>query len=434
MIQEVLHNMVSTVVERLSSCKVQFQISMPAEQVDTIRKSQEKLVQRQAQIQGFRKGHAPMHLVKNMYAGTIEKNTLDEAMQQAFEESLRESEIDPVGYPVIKKFDFDDQKNLTMDLEIETYPEIELKNYKNLKLDKTVYSIGKEDVEENIDYIRKQKAIISAVSEPAKKGDYVTFSVQEIDESGMPLVGKKYDDMRIQLGEEQFDADLEAQISGVKAGEERVLEKRYPASAGPNLAGKTERYKINVKTVENEEWPALDDQFVQDLNLDLKTVEELQAKVHEELQNRWGQESEQRFYHNLAQELLHQNPFDVPDTMIENYLDKVIEDIHKREKNFDEEEVRKHYRADAVFNIKWYHLKEKIAKVEKISAGDEDFEEFLSSLKDEQTRKLYESNPELKKHILSDIYEKKIFDFLVSQSKVKEKKESIRKRKEFGDV
>ena len=147
--------MVSTVVERLSSCKVQFQISMPAEQVDTIRKSQEKLVQRQAQIQGFRKGHAPMHLVKNMYAGTIEKNTLDEAMQQAFEESLRESEI-------IKKFDFDDQKNLTMDLEIETYPEIELKNYKNLKLDKTVYSIGKEDVEENIDYIRKQKAIISA--------------------------------------------------------------------------------------------------------------------------------------------------------------------------------------------------------------------------------------------------------------------------------
>ena len=172
--------MVSTTIERLSSCKVQFQISMPAEQVNDIRKNQEKQVQKEAQIQGFRKGHAPLHLVKHMYGGTIEKNTLDQAMQQAFEESLKDSDINPVGYPVIKKFDFDDEKNLKLDLEIETYPQIELKKYKDFKFEKIIYKIDDQDVQENIEYIRKQKSVITAIDDPARIGHYVTFSVQEL--------------------------------------------------------------------------------------------------------------------------------------------------------------------------------------------------------------------------------------------------------------
>ena len=168
--------------------------------------------------------------------------------------------------------------------------------------------------------------------------------------------------MRIHLGQGQFDTELEDQIAGVKAGEERIIEKKYPKNAGPTLAGKTERFKISVRTVENEELPDLDDQFVKDLNLNLKSVDELRSKVREELEHRWGQESEQQFYHNLAQELLHQNPFDIPETMVDNYLDKIIEDIRKREKKIDEEQVRKYYRADSIFNIKWYHLKKKSRK------------------------------------------------------------------------
>jgi trigger factor len=407
---------------------------MPADMVNNIRKEQEKLAQKEAQIQGFRKGHAPLHMVRTMYAGTIEKNTLDEAMQQAFEEGLKESEIQPVGYPVVKSFDLDDEKNLKMTFEIETYPEIDLKKYKDFKFEKTIYNIEESDIEENIDYIRKQKAIISEEDGPAQMGQFITLSLQELDETGMPLIGKKYDDFRVQLGEGQFDPDLESQIVGIKSGEDRIVEKRYPESAGKDFAGKVERFKVIAVKIENEELPDLDDQFAQDLNLELDTVEELKLKVRDELEHRWGQESEQKFYHQMAQEILHENPFDVPDTMVNNYLDKIVEDIRQKEKNFDEEEVRKHYRADAVFNIKWYHIKDKIAKVENIEANEEDFKTFLDNLEDDKMREFYSGNEKLKQSVLSDVFEKKVFDFLVNSSKIKEKKESIKKRKEFANV
>ena len=183
--------------------------------------------------------------------------------------------------------------------------------------------------------------------------------------------------------------------------------------------------------MEEEELPELDEPFIQDLNLDIKSVDELKERVRHELEHRWGQESEQQFYHQVVQELLHENPFDAPETMVDNYLDKIIEDLGRREKNIDEENVRKHYRSDAIFNIKWIHLKDKIAKEESLESTEEDFGKFLENLNDDKTRKLYETNEELKRRVMHDIFEKKVFDYLVNNSKVKEKKQSIKKGKAF---
>ena len=423
--------MVSTEMEKLSSCKVQLQITMTADSIDVIRKEQEKIVQQEVQIQGFRKGKAPLNMVKSAYSGTIERNTLDESMQQAFEFGLKENDLHPVGPPLVKNFKFDDEKNLKMEIEVEIYPEISLKKYKNFTFEKEIYKIEDSDVEDSIDYIRKQKAVITPIDGPSGKGDFVSFSVQELDESGMPLIGKKYDDIRVQLGEGQFDPEIENQIIGMKSGEERQIEKTYPKSAGKELAGKTERYKVIMEKVEEEELPELTSEFVEQLNFNINTVEDLKVKVRDELEHRWGQESEQKFYHHVVQELLHENPFDVPDAMVDNYLDKILEDIRQRDKNINEEEVRKQYRADATFNIKWYHLKEKIAQEEKIEATEEDYKTFLENIEEESIRSLYDANDEIKQRALNDIFEKKVFDFLVDNSKVKENKKSIKQRKEF---
>jgi len=423
--------MVSTEIEKISSCKVQIQITMAAERIEAIRKEQEKVVQQDVQIQGFRKGKAPLNIIKSTYSGSIERNTLDEAMQQAFEAGLKENDIHPVGPPLVKSFDFDDDKNLKMEVEVEIYPEIPLKKYKNFTFEKNIYKIEDSDIEDSINYIRKQKAVITPIDGQSEMGNFVTFSVQELDETGMPLIGKKYDDIRVQLGEGQFDPEIENQIIGMKTDEERHIEKTYPKSAGKDLAGKTERYKVTMQKIEEEELPELNSQFVEQLNFNINKVDDLKVKVRDELEHRWGQESEQQFYHQVVQELLHENPFDVPNAMVDNYLEKILEDIRQRDKNIDEEEVRKHYRADATFNIKWFHLREKIAKEEKIEATEEDYITFLDNIDEESIRSLYDSNDELKQRTLNDIFEKKVFDFLIDKSKVKEKKKSIKQRKEL---
>ena len=421
--------MVSTEVTSISNCKKSLKITIPAAEISKIRDQQFKVVQKEAQIQGFRKGRAPRHMVQNYYQGTIEKYTLDAALQKGYEDGLRESKVIPIAEPEFKNFDYDSEKNLVMEVDVEIYPEIELKKYTGIKIEKEVFKIDNEDVDNSINYLRKQKATIAPVEGHAEEGHYVTVTMQEVDETGFPLVGKKYDDIRIQLGENKFDPDIEKQVLGLKVGDEKVVEKVYDEKiAQKNLAGKRERYRVKIEKIENEELPELNDVFIKELNYEnVDNIEDLQNQIRKNLEAHWGQESEQRFYHKMAHELLQLNSFNVPDSVVERYLDQMVEDIRNRDKNVDIEAVRKNYRTDAVFNIKWFYLKEKIAEAENLRAEEEDFNKYLESVEDNKLRDLYRQNKDLKKRIMNDIFEKKIFDFLLDNSKIKIEEKSIRK-------
>jgi len=421
--------MVSTEVISVSNCKKELKISVPAEKVARLREEQFNLVRKDADIQGFRKGRAPKHLVQKQFQGAIERYTLDEALQYGYEEGLKDSKLIPLSDPVVKKFDFDDDKNLLMEVEVETYPEIELKKYTGIKIEKDVFKISSEDVDYSIDYIRKQKAVITPIEDKAQAGYYVSVTMQEIDEAGLPIVGKKYDDIRFQIGDGKFDKDIEMQLIGLGPGEEKVVEKKYDKDVQQkNLAGKTERYMATVKKIEHEELPELSVDFIKELNFEgVDTIEKLKDQVKQNMETQWGQESEQRFYNKFVQELLQLNPFEVPDSVVERYLDQMVEDIKNRDKKVDEEAVRKNYRVDALFNIKWFYLKEKISQTENIKAEEEDFSKYLASVDDDNIKKMYTETPELKKRIMSDIYEKKVFDFLVENSKITIAEKPIRK-------
>ena len=426
--------MVSTEITTVDSCRRELRIKVPAEIVDQIRKEQAKIVQKEVVIKGYRQGRAPMHIVSNLYAGTIEKYTLDEALQQGYEKGLQKTDLEPVSQPVIKKFDYDDQQNLTLQVEVEVFPEIDLKRYKGLKIDKTVYKIEDKDIDHQLDLMLKEKATVTAVDAHAEKGHYITIDMQELDKSHMPLVGKKYENMRIQLGAEEFDKDLEEQMIGVRTGEERYIEKKYKHRFMSKQPAKSEeRYNITVKAVEKEDLPILNDDFIAQLNVEgLKTVAELRDRVRDRLKYEWGQQSEQEFYHQFAHELLQQNPFEVPESMVQNYLNQIISEIRKKDENVDLDEVRKRYRVDALFNIKWYHLKRRIAEVENITAGDEDYNSYIESIEDDKLKKLYLDNPEIKQRVLSDLFEKKVFDFLVEHAKIKTEQRSIKTEKGVG--
>jgi len=424
--------MVSTEVKTLSSFKKEMKITISAEDITKIRTKQISRVQKEVQVPGFRKGRVPLNVVQKNFTGTIEQYTLDEALQQGYEEGIKQSELNPISQPVVKDVKYDDKRDLVIMFDIEVQPEIELKKYKGLVLEKTIYKITNEDVEENLNYLRKERATITSIESEAKEGDYLTFDMQELDENNLPVVGKKYNNMRIQLGANEFDPDVEKQLLGIEIGKERVIEKKYPKDfKQKQLAGNIERYKVEIKKIEEEELPELNREFIQSLNLEIETMEDLKNKIREQLEYRTGQDSEQRFYHQFVHELLQQNQFDVPESMVSGYLDNIIKEMKQKDKNINEEEVRKKYRTDALFNIKWFILKDKIAKEENIQANDEDFKDYLEKIEDEKVRDLYKNNNELKKQIINDIFEKNVFEFLVSNSTIKTVEQSLKRRKEL---
>ncbi len=417
-------------VKEISNCKKEISITIPADTVDTLREKEIAKFQKSAQLPGFRKGKVPKSMLMKTYAGTIEQNTIDEAINLKFREGAMERKMDPVDSPVLKDMKFDDDKNLKVVLEVEVFPEIELKKYKNLKLKKTIFEISEKDVDMVIDNIRHEKATVAPVEDGAKDGNILTVEMQELDEQGVPIIGKKYENFKIGIGSGQFDSDMENQLIGVKPEEERQISKTYSKKEkDKNLAGKTEKFMVKVKTVEEEFLPEVDVEFVKQLGIDEETVNGMREKIKHNLEHSYSDQAEQQFYNQLAHELLQENQFEVPNKMVEEYLDRIVEDIKNKDKKVDEVAVRKNYLADATFNMKWFYLKNKISQVENVEVKDEDINKYLENIEDEKMREQFSSNPEWRRRISGDLAEKKILDFLIENQKITEVVEPINKER-----
>ena len=425
--------MISSEVNVISDSKKELKITMGAEELENIRNSQVKEVRKEVAIPGYRKGNAPENLVIKKYRDTIEKYTLDAALKQGIKEALDTNDIIPSGQPVLKKINYDENKNLLLEVEVEVFPDINLKKYKGIEIEKIIYKITEEDVNNQLELLRKKNAIVSSIKDiPSKLGNYLTINMQELDDSGVPVIGKKYDNIRFQLGEGKFDIEIEEQLSGLKNGDEKVIQKIYPANFHQKqLAGKMERYLVTVTKVEDEELPDLDQDFLQSIDPDIETVDQLKERIKNQLEIRFKQESENQFYNQLIHELLQQNPFDMPESILSDYLDQIVNDVKKKDKNVDEDVIRKNYKADALFNIKWFYLRKKIADVEKIEANENDLKMRIEKIEDKKIRDIYNGNEEMKKRLLHDIFERKIFDFITDNAKIKIKEELITKERKF---
>ncbi len=413
--------MISTEIKKLSSCKKELTITMEREALEPIREDQAKKVRREVQLPGFRKGKAPMGLVKKSYGDAIEAYTLEAAVDQGLRKSVEENELAIVGAPEAKKVDFNEDGHLIMVVEVETYPEIELKKYKGLELTKDVYEITDKLVDDTMERFRKEKAEITVLDGPADKGCIIHLDMQELDDDGKPLAGKKYENITVHIGEGKFDPELEEQLIGLKADEEKEISKIYPDDfPQKEYAGKKERYLVKVKNVEQEILPELNDEFVKDLGESFETVEELRKAARENLEHQYKHESENRLSADLSQALVEENPFDVPSVMVQDYLERIVEDVKQRDPKLQEEMIRKQYEAEAQFTMKWVYLREEIGKKENIDVTEEDEAKFLEELNDDKLREVYKSNAQLMSRVKEDIRNKKIFDFLIENSKVTE--------------
>ncbi len=413
--------MVKTEIKKISNCRKELNIIMAKADIEPIREKEIQKVRKSVQFPGFRKGKAPLAMIKKSYEQHIEAYTMESAVQDAMEKAVTENDIQIVGMPDAKKVDFTDDGDLTMTIEVDTYPEVELKNYKGFEFVKDKYIIEDSFIEENINRLRKQHAEKTEVDGKVEDGHIVLIDMQELDESGAPLKGKKYSDITISIGEGRFDPELEKQIIGLEKGKATKISKEYPKDfAQKEMAGKKENYEITVKKIEKETLPELNEAFIKKVNPKVENVEDFKAELRKGIQLDYEREADNRFSQELSQKLIEENPFDVPDALVENYLDNVVKDVKQRDPNADERSLREYYRTDSLANMKWHYIKDQIAKDENIEVDEKDVEEFLEKIENEEIRKIYKENEGFLNEAKHSIKDRKVFDFLVENSEIKE--------------
>jgi len=383
-------------------------------------------IQKTTQIPGFRKGRVPASIIKQRYADTIRAELMETALTEYYGKVLDEAKIIPIAQGKIQdvKFDSVDQ-GMEVLIEVEVEPEIEIKKYKGLKVEKEIPVVTEEMVDRVLENLRHNYAI-SRPAEKVEKGFYVKFDAQALGEGNVPIVGRKFEDIEVEVGKGDFDIEIEEQLIGLKVGETRIVEKQSP-NPNPEASDQPiiERYEIAIKSVEEREIPELDDDFVKNLGEeDLETVDQLRQRVRENLEQDLQKRAAEQFRNRLIDELLKENPFDVPESMVEHYLDHIVEDVKKQTQEgqpFDEKMVRENYRPDAIHNIRWYLIKKKLAEMENINITMEEVNQLIDeSQMDENYKKFFKENVQYLDQMRDDLLEQKVLKLLEDNAEVTE--------------
>jgi trigger factor len=339
-------------------------------------------------LPGFRKGRVPIQVVKTRFGKAIEGEVLGDLIPESCEQAWKSSGLEPISQPVIDDVVYAPGEPLRFKASLEVKPEIPLRNYTGLRATRPAIPVREEAVERQIRLMQERSAEDGTVDRPARLGDILLADLQELDGSGVPILGQKYEDRTLMIGGERaFSHDFDNQMIGAEKGDERRVRFTYNRDlSDPNLAGKEATFLVRVKEVRERNLPPLDDEFAKDHGAD--DMKALEDQVRSYLKAQADYVARRRLESSILSALIQENPFDPPGTMVENFLNALVED-HKEEHKghdhpIDESQIREQNRDAASYQVRTHLLLEAVAKREGITADDGEV--------DERIRKMAEAN------------------------------------------
>ena len=378
---------------------------------------------KQIKMPGFRSGKIPRDRLLSQFQPNIEAEFMDANFQKYYLMAVQQEGLIPVNKAEIKDVQFRMNEPFTFSATFEIEPELSLPRLKKrmLSVQRTTYVHDEQDIEDAIMQLRKSQATMTTVEEGAIEGDYLICALQKLDDSGVPIIGKKFEKQYLRVGKGSFTDDQKDKMIGLKPGDTTRL--RLPV----NEDGEDADYELTVNNVEREVLPEINDEFFKRINPELDSEETLRKDVEKKIQENFEERSKTAYERDIADALIAKvNPSFAP-SMVENYLTNLVEDVKKQNKGepMDEAKVREHYAPVAERNMKWYLIRNKLIESQSLKVSKESIEQEIQRLVDRTPQsekeiiKFYKK-PSNRKHIEDDLMEKIILDYLEQFAKVKE--------------
>jgi trigger factor len=374
-----------------------------------------------SKIPGFRKGKAPMHLVQLRFKDAMEKEVIESLIPKAYDDAVKETDLSPISLPVVKDLQFQKGMPLKFKAEVDVRPEIEVKDYKGIKLVRKTKQVTEEDVNRTLDYVREDFAELHPVEREAKFHDHLTVDMTKYQE------GKedRLENQQLVLDPHNMIKEFQEPLIKAEAGDEREIEVNYrPDFHNQKLAGKSVKYRIKVKQVKEKILPDANDDLARMVG-DFKDLAELKAKIREDLTKKATQDSEKNLRNHLINQVIKLNFFEVPETLLKFYLDSLIQDLKKKYRKVDEAKTREEFKEIGAAQIRWDYLFHRIAEKEKIEVTQDEIEEWTEKFAKEYRMEKDKADqlmgtPEKIKRIRENILEDKVVGFVLKNAVVKE--------------
>lgn len=397
------------------------EIEVPAEDVDsTLAKTAEKY-RSQAEIPGFRKGKAPMEMVLPRYRQAIRQDTLEEMLPGAYEQAVKDNKLFPLGEPSISDVVFEPQKPFTFTVEITVRPDVEIKDYKALKLKRQVYEVTDDDVDRQVERFREVKAELVNVTRPVAKGDVLVCDLQKIHDKLNLIKESKFEGQVVDLTEERCAPEFLKELPGMKIGEGKEVETIYPPDhPKPEFAGNTVLYRVWVKEIKQKNLPAVDDDFAKSLG-PFENLADLKTKVRADIERNVKRESMRDLQEQVRKAAVEANRFEVPTALIEDYLVSVTQRFKGMGGEIDEEKIRLQFRPMAEEQFRWDFIMHEVADKESLKVDEVEVDAARKYIEHSQAQSDKGEKEEVDPDKLrTDMLEQKVFEFLIENAEIED--------------
>lgn len=430
-----MHVSVETTSTSNNTLECRMTVGVPRERIEPQVQDRLRSLARTAKFNGFRPGKVPMRLVEQRYGSKVREEVLGEVLRGSFDEAIQRESLHPISQP---SFNIDsDPKNLEQGLfytvVFEIPSGITTIQVEGLEVEKPVAEITEADVDIMLYRLREQRQIWHPVSTPAKEGDRVTIDFVDMLNDNS-LEKDKVKDLSLILGKTNvLLPGLEEKLREVCSGEEHEIPLTFPANySNPNLAGKTVRFKIQIKAVESAQLPELDEEFVKALGVESGNLEILRQDVRNNMERELNYAIQSQTKQQILIALLRANPVHVPQTLVDEeaqrLLQKFKQDLQAQGRNVEELNLTPIlFKEQARRRVKLNSLVVELAKTNSIQIDPNQVRQFVekvaSTYEDaEAVIEWYYADTERLQEVESTLLEDQVVDWLLGRAKITEKK------------
>ena len=435
-------------IEKKEDNTVSFQVSCDAEEFAKALNSAYLKAKKNIYIPGFRKGKAPRAIIEGMYGSEVfYQDAMDELAPAAFDQGVKEGELNIVGAPAITDVKVTEEKGVDYTFSAEIYPAVTLGQYKGLEAERPVREITDDDVNSELESARKRNARkVSADEREARMGDIANIDFDGFL-NGERFDGGKSEGYELELGSNSFVPGFEEQIVGMKVGEEKDLNITFPQEYTPELAGKDVVFKVKLNGLTYNELPELDDEFAGDNGFD--TLDEYKADIRANIEKRFNEQADSAFRSDIVKKAIDNMTVKVPNSMIaakaEDILRNYAANFGMTDRNMpvekimemlgvDENMMKLNIRPAAEYQVKNDLLLDAVVIAEKLEATAEEIDEYVAKMAESfgataEQLKTYFGEELLAEEVKKDKAGKLIVDSAVAASPAAEEEKPAPKKK-----
>ena len=402
-------------------------ITIPANEIETEVTSKLHEVQKSAKIKGFRKGKAPIEVIRKIYEPEIRIDVINDAVAKKFYDQVEKKGFKPVGNPDLSPVNLEKNKDIKFSAKFETYPEIRIAKLNKLTYTKTISTVSEEDITLAIEKIQKRMCSWEPIKEKSKDGNQVKINFVGTME-GKEFEGGSAKEFIVEIGSRSMIEGFEEGLLGVQKDDKKKLDLKFPDDYGKSeLASKDVTFEVEIKEVLKPVLPNLNGDFFKNTGFDVKNIDEyrkeVKKKLEEDLENLLKDKSKKSILDSLREA----HSFSVPQAMLASEIDRMRTDTATK-MGMDPKEIKDEmfpkdsFREEALKRVTIGIILNKLIEERGLKADSERVRQIIEERaaiykEPSQVVNWFYSNEEQLKNIESASLEEQVIDILLSEAK-----------------